>query len=73
MKLVQQWWRQPDRYPWLVGYLETRGVQTWARIMMCLFALVVIDALSAEADAAMYEAKRAGGNQFRVRVNPPLP
>lgn len=49
------------------------GVQTWARIMMCLFALVVIDALSAEADAAMYEAKRAGGNQFRVRVNPPLP
>ncbi|MBI3226216.1 MAG: hypothetical protein HYZ39_14285 [Mycolicibacterium cosmeticum] len=125
---MRQWWRQPDRYPWLVGYLETHGVQTWARIMMCLplvaggltpvlvlasaagpqgtpgrvlsvaagavgmstvllwlrpgwpspkqsvlFALVVIDALSAEPDAAMYEAKRAGGNQFRVRVNPPLP
>ncbi|MGH3584500.1 MAG: GGDEF domain-containing protein, partial [Mycobacterium sp.] len=36
MKLVQQWWRQPERYQWLVGYLETHGVQTWARIMMCL-------------------------------------
>ena len=33
----------------------------------------LIDVLAAEADAAMYEAKRAGGNQFRVHESPSLP
>lgn len=34
MSILAQWWRQPERYRWLVYYLEAHGVQTQVRLLM---------------------------------------
>ncbi len=32
--VVRQWWRHPDRYDWLTGYLRARGIVGQARLVM---------------------------------------
>jgi hypothetical protein len=36
---VRKWWRQPDQYDWMSGYVASRGLQPFSRI---LIASVVI-------------------------------
>ncbi len=49
MQWVGRWWRQPDHFDWLSGYLQTRGMATAMRRGLALvaasLALVPVNAL----------------------------
>lgn len=38
MKGLAAWWRQPDHFDWLTGYLQSRGLSTAARRMFALIS-----------------------------------
>jgi len=38
MSWLRTWWRQPDHFDWISGYLQTRQLSTVARRVLALFA-----------------------------------
>lgn len=39
---VTRWWRQPDQFDWLTGYLRARGLGLATRVLMTLLSVAVI-------------------------------
>ncbi|MGY4708366.1 GGDEF domain-containing protein [Mycolicibacterium sp. CBM1] len=39
---LRWWWRQPDRFDWLAGYLRARGLGKGARVLMAVVSLLLI-------------------------------
>ncbi len=46
MKHIRQWWRQPDRYDWLSGYLASRRLLGVARGVMATIVTVLAAAVA---------------------------